>query len=256
MTRVDVSHFNAFCRQIVDQPSVKGMGLKMWDVMLFEVGKVLESCVRMTTEDKFNKIKISVEFKNRTLPFPGETYARHKPIIYMNKRGLIWFYDEVGPGNLGKAQGERNKGKSKTFHPMTEFFHYGNPRWARYLVFLSELKNRKINVRQVLGRAGKSWYQIAQSLGIPIEVSAGVRNAPPFRGRSYVNGRSRKWITANGLFLEIENSAPVLFGTIDGNRILQTAINGRAEYFRRNMRFGVFEDAKEIARAYKSFKFT
>lgn len=249
---IDTSNLNGFCREIARQPAV---GLKTWNVMIYEVAKILENCVRLTTRDRVDRIKKSVAFKNRTLPFPGETYGRHKPVIYVNKHGLIWFYDDAGPGNVGLAQGPRNKGKSKTFHPMTEFFRYGNPRWERYQAFLSELKNRQIDVRGVIGRAAQTWVQMAAAVGINLQNVPGyVSGAAPFKGRTKVHGTGSKRQTGSALLLEMVNQNQIFFGTMDGNRILQTSINGRYRYFQESMKRGVFDDVKQVAARYKGLK--
>lgn len=239
---VDTSNFNSFCRRIAAQP----LGLKAWDVMLYEVGKVLESCVHLTTREKVDQIQRSVEFKNRTLRFG--TKGSGPAIIYFTKAGVGWFADEPGDGYEGVAKGRKVGGK--TFHPMTEFFHYGNPRWERYQAFLQQLKNKEINVREVTARAGQSWVQIADSLGLQINAPAYVRNAPGFRGVKHINGMSKKAVSAGKLFLEMKNVAPLLLGTIDGNRILQTSINGRYKYFLTSFRKGAFDDVATVARQY------
>lgn len=239
---VDTSNFNAFCRHIARQP----LGVKTWDVMLYEVGKVLEGCVRLTTQEKADRIRRSVEFKNRTLRFG--TKGSGPAIIYISKKGIVWFADEPGAGYEGIAQGRKVGGK--TFHPMTEFFRYGNPRWERYQDFLQQLKNKQIDVRQVMGRAAQSWVQIADSLGLQINAPAYVRNAPGFRGVKHINGVSKRAMSGDKLFIEMKNLAPILLGTIDGNRILQTSINGRYKYFQQSLRRGVFEDVATIARRY------
>lgn len=240
--RVDTSNFNGFCRQIAARP----LGLKVWDVMLYEVGKVLESCVRLTTREQVDKIKRSVEFKNRTLRFGAK--GSGPAIIYVTKKGVVWFADEPGAGYEGIAQGRKAGGK--TFHPMTERFHYGNPRWARYQEMLAQLRNKQIDVRMVIGRAGQSWVQIADSLGLRINAPDYVRNAPSFRGAKRINGVSKKAMSADKLFLEMKNFAPILLGTMDGDRILQTSINGRASYFRKSVEEGVFENVAQVARQY------
>lgn len=240
-TTIDLSRFNDVCKELS-----RGSGTPIWNVILFEVSRILGRCVQLTTEDKFDKIKTSVEFKNRRLYHEGST----APLIYFNKKGLGWFLDEPGPGNEGKATGVKVGGM--TFHPMTEFYRYSDERWGRYQVLLQELQGKQIDVKGVLGRAGQSWVQIGSSLGLELFPTppAYVRNAPPFKGTAHVNGRSIKSETANGLELRLINSAPILLGTIDGNRILQTAVNGRIAAFRTNFRTKVFEDVAERAKRY------
>lgn len=236
---VDTSNLNAFCKKIAATP---GLGVKAWDVMLYEVGKILESCVRLTTREKVDKIRRSIAFKNRTLNEKGS----RTPILYFTKAGLGWFLDAPGEGYEGVAKGRKIGGK--TFHPTTEFFHYGNPRWARYQSFLAQLKDKQIDVREVIGRAGKSWVQMADDAGIALTGIPGyVRNARPFKGNTKVHGFAAQ---SRGLWLKMTNQHSLLLGTIDGNRILQTSINGRYKYFLKNMEHAVFEDVKTVARAY------
>lgn len=240
---VDTSQLNSFCKKIAATP---GLGVNAWDVMLHEVKAILEMCVSKTTRANAAKIKRSIEFKNRSLNESGS----RKPIIYFNKAGLGWYLDEPGPGNEGLAKGRKVGGK--TFHPMTEFFRYGNPRWDRYQAMLQVLKDKQINVRDVMGRSGQSWVQMAESAGIHLDgIPSYVRNAPPYKGRSKVHGFSSM---SKGLWLHMTNQAQIVLGTIDGNRILQSSINGREKYFAENMRRGVFRDVKEVARAYPSLK--
>lgn len=219
-------------------------GTAMWPVLLSETGRVLEACVRGTTRDASERITRSIEFKNRELRALDKS-----PIISITKRGVIWYVDEPGFEYEGRARGRKVAGK--TFHPMTEFFHYSDARWQRYQAALVKLKEAYINPRDVIGRAAHSWVQIADSLGLTIEAPEYVRRPQPFHGHIYANGSSRRTETADTLFVDIFNANPVLLNTIDGNRILQRAINGRIEYFRKNMETGVFNDLKTRAERYR-----
>lgn len=235
------NNLTSFCQEVARNTP----GVRYWDAMLFEVGKVLEGCVRLTLGNKF-KIARSVEAKNRTL---NESGSKRSPIIYVTKAGLIWFADYPGPGYEGVAEG-RKTGTGKTFHPMSEFFHYGQPRWTRYQQSLLDLKNKQIEVRMVMGRAAQSWVQIADSLGVRINVPGYVRDAVPFKGKKHVNGFSRTIRTMNGALLEMQNVNPVLLGTIDGGRILRTSILGREKYFRHGISEAYINDVKTIAHRY------
>lgn len=218
-------------------------GTEVWPVILSETGHVLEGCVRGTTRDSVDRITRSVEFKNRELRAPDKS-----PVISITKKGVIWYVDEPGPGNEGRARGRKVAGK--TFHPMTEHLKYSDERWARFQAAMRELEAKVIDPRDVIGRAAHSWVQIAESLGLNIEAPQYVRQPKPFHGRIYPNGSSRKTQTVDSIFVDIINSNPVLLSTIDGNRILQRAINGRIEFFRRNMEKGVFDDLKVRAQRY------
>jgi hypothetical protein len=235
---VDTSNFS---RSIRGLSEISGAPIQ--SVLLSETGHILERCVQLTTREKADRIERSVEFHNRTLKD-----GSGKPIIYITKSGVSWFLDDPGAGNEGRAQGRIIGGK--TFHPMTELFHYGDQRWLRYQEFLNQLKAKHIDFREVIGRVALSWVQIGESLGIDVPAPGYVKNAPPFRGRAYVDGSGQKIQSTEGFFLEIRNRNPVLLSTIDGFRVLQTAISGRAAYFDQNLRRGVFNDLKERASRY------
>lgn len=244
---VDTSNLNGFCKRIAATP---GLGVNAWDVMLFEVGKILERCVDLTTRDRVNKIKTSIAFKNRTL-FSGK--GTKSPVIYITKAGIAWYADYPGEGFEGVAKG-RKTGSGKTFHPMTEFFHYGNPRWGRYQEMLQQLKDKQIDVRGVIGRAGQTWVQMAEAAGIRLNgIPEYVRAAAPFKGNAKRHGFAEQ---SRGMWLKMTNVGKVVLGTIDGNRILQTSINGRYSYFRKMMQAGVFEDVKAVARQYSGLVVT
>jgi hypothetical protein len=243
MTVVDTSDFSRFTTQISAR-----IGLAPWDVMLAEVGKVLDRCVELTTREKVDRIKRSIAFRNRT-------YRPNKSgpaILYFTKKGIGWFWDEPGPGNENKAKGKRVAGG--TFHPMTEFFHYGQDRWQRYQDVVAQLTANQIDVRDVIGRGAQSWVQIGQAIGVQVNAPGYVRDAIPWKGIPHINGRAYSTKTPDGIFVDLVNTAPLLLGTIDGNRILQTAINGRIAYFEQNLRRGVFDQVAQIARAYPSLR--
>jgi hypothetical protein len=237
---VDISQFSAFTNELS-----RMSGTSQLAVMLHEIERILAECVRLTTRENVDKIKRSVEFKNRTLR-PSKSGPA---IIYITKKGVIWFADEPGPGNEGIAAGRTSDGK--TFHPMSEHFHYSDSRWNRFQGFMSQLEANQIVVRDVIGRAGQSWVQCGHALGLDVEAPAYVKNAPGFKGHSYLNGTGSRGETAKGIFAEIRNESPILLGTLPGHRILQTAVNGRAAAFEIRMRKGVFDDVKERARLYK-----
>lgn len=241
---INTSNLTGFCQEVARHTP----GVRFWDAMIHEVGKVMEGCVRLTLGDK-RKITKSVEYQNRML----NEGTKRKPILYVTKSGLVWFADYPGTQYAGVAKG-RKTGSGKTFHPMTEFFHYGQPRWLRYQQFLADLRNKQVEVRMVMGRAAQSWVQIADSLGIRIDVPAYVRNAVPFKGRRHVNGTSRTIRSINGAMIEMTNVNPVLLGTIDGARILRTSIVGREKYFRHGITEGYLSDVRATAARFQGLK--
>ncbi len=244
MVTVDTSQLNAVCKKIAATP---GLGLTAWKVLKAEAGKVLEGAVRNTLRDSSaRKVERSIKFKNRTL-FDRSSKA---PVIYFNLQGVGWFLDRPGDQYLGLAKGR--KVGDRTFHPMTEFFKYSDDRWGRYQSLLSILKQKQIDPKDVLARAAQSWVQMAESAGIQLSGVPGyVRNAPAFKGNAKIHGYAQE---LPGTEIRFINQATVMLGTFNGERILESAITGRLQYFQQQLKRGVFEDVKNVVRSYPSLK--
>lgn len=244
---VDTRAFNQMVRELS-----KMSGAPVKQVILAETGKILENCVSSTPVRSAQAIERSVRFQNRNLwedaQWPPK--ARGNVVVSITKTGAPWFVDEPGPQYSGVAQGR--KVGSKTFHPM-EFFHWSRARWARYQNALSILRTKQQNLGNALGSRGlaaHSWWQIAASLGIQINVPAYVRNARPRNGQVYINGMGQKFETPTSFFVEIANNNPTLVGKLGGAGILTRAIQRRITHFGINVAKAVFNDLKRRARLY------
>jgi hypothetical protein len=117
-------------------------------------------------------------------------------------------------------------------------------------------KISKPQMQELLRRRGlakQSWLAIARQLGVPIQAPAYVTKATVM-GKAYdqqVSTSERRG--GSRVTLIIENSMQAAVKSM-GRVALLKAINGRAAYFRNNLRRGVFSKVSAIAKKYPGLK--
>ena len=117
-------------------------------------------------------------------------------------------------------------------------------------------KISKEQMQELLKRRGlskQSWLAIGNKLGLSLDAPAYVKKAQ-VKGKLYDQQVSVSEKKVNGLFtLILENS---MFATIAsrGRYALIKAINGRASYFRRNLKRDVFNKVSSIATKYPGLR--
>jgi hypothetical protein len=250
---VDTSEAVKVCREL---SQLSGTSLPA--VMLTETGRILSRCIGLTRSAKTETIKRQVAFHNRNLwEETSDPKRRHgAPIVSFTKAGTGWFIDESNA-----RPGQEPKGKrigSKSFHLMTEFFHWSNARWARYQRALEIMRAKTRSLTRALGSRGlaaHSWWKIGLTLGVTgamDDVPNFVRNAAPVNGRERPDTRAFRKLSGPGnLLIEFENlNAPLVKG-LGGARILQRAIDGRIGYFNTSMARGAFDDVRRAAQRYR-----
>ena len=102
------------------------------------------------------------------------------------------------------------------------------------------------------GLARQGWWQFGRLLAFAVKVPAFVTRAKPSDGKEYPAAESFRVINTFGRYIiRIRTERPTLLVPfVGGERALRRAMNGRAAYFRRNLKHGVFNDVKTIARRY------
>lgn len=239
----------------------RNVGKPLEQVILFEGAKILGQCIQKTPARARDKIRRQVEFRNRTLWSNGDPERpkdRGSFVAGFGKHGEGWLFEtsNFGEGKFSR-KGYRPKFRgSKTFHPM-EFFHWSDPRWARWQSHLAAIQAKLHNVAQHLRSQGVSkatWLSVARDLGIEHLVTPAppgyVKNAVSRDGRVYKHGYGRKLSSAAAFYIELENNSNLVLSRLDGSAILQRAVNGRRSFFLRNVELGVFETAANISRRY------
>lgn len=228
-------------------------GAPIQAVVIERAGHVLENCVRYSPVRSAGQIETSVKFRNRNLWENSQLpRLRGDPIVSITKSQVAWYvedstYDGRGPAPAGK------KVHGKTFHIMNDRYRWSDARWARFQARLSELQSKQTDLvaaKQSRGIMAHSWYQIAQALGIEIDVPDYVKTARPLNGQIYEDGTARKFTTPDGFFVELINSNPILINRLHGANILSRAVQATINQFTIDMEKGVFQDIKTRASRY------
>jgi len=111
---------------------------------------------------------------------------------------------------------------------------------------MQELLNRR-------GLAKQSWLAIGEKLSLILNAPAYVRNAK-VKGQRYDQKVKVSEKKVGGLFtLILENKMQTTVKSLGRSAILK-AINGRASYFKRNLKSGVFNKVGTIAKKYPGLK--
>jgi len=117
-------------------------------------------------------------------------------------------------------------------------------------------KITKEKMQELLRRRGlakQSWMAIAESLGLPINAPAYVQKATVKQKPYPQKVKSEQKGKRGNFFIRISNSMITMINA-NGKGALAKAINGRAGYFTRNMKKGVFGKWQEIAKKYPGLK--
>lgn len=195
------------------------------EVLVHEVGKVIEAAAEFTPALQVSKLKARREaalFSSQ----PASLYSpkRSRRGVKITKNGFIAYY-------------LRNR--------------YPNALWSAIAARRKASLARAIKAR---GLAKKSWWEIANALGITITVPSYVTKAVASTGRDYAGNVAVKLFRTKGkLGITITNSQPTV-NAIGGARALQRAIDGRTKFFIQNVAHGVFKDVAQIARKYPGMK--
>ena len=215
-------------------------GTPVKQVILSETARVLARCIQLTPKRAAERIRTTVEYRNRNLwsnGDPANWRLRGDPVVSITKKGTVFFVDRSTyvPGR-GRTKPRGKRIGEKTFHDMNGFFRWSQERWSRYELFLADMRNKAIDVKKAVAASGlakASWLQIAFHLGLGDQVNAPayVRYARPSNGKVYVNGTARKFESPTEFYVEIANNHPTVVGQFNGASILQRAINGRLGYF-------------------------
>lgn len=220
--RVDTSKINSMFREIARKVRVPPE-----EIMIYEVGKILEAWLRFIPAADASKIRLSYE----EAVFSAQPASLYTPKsgragVKLTKRGFVrYFLLNHYPDALWNAMSGRRK--------------------ASLL--------RRLGAR---GLAKQSVLQIADRLGIKISAPGYVATALASTGKRYPENTAVRLQRRTGLLqISFENSQPTINQErVGGRRALQRAIDGRVKYFMTNMARGVFDDVKNIAKRYPGMK--
>jgi hypothetical protein len=116
-----------------------------------------------------------------------------------------------------------------------------------------QIKNSIAKRKEARGLAKKSWLQVAESLGISISVPAYVEKAKTTGGDYPQNATGAEKTDGSGFFIELTNSRTYSASVRDA---IRAAMRGRTNFFKKNLRLGVFKKTSDIAAKYPGIKAT
>ena len=116
-----------------------------------------------------------------------------------------------------------------------------------------QIKNSIAKRKEARGLAKKSWMQVAESLGISISVPAYVEKAKTTGGDYPQNATGAEKTDGSGFFIELTNSRTYSASVRDA---IRAAMRGRTNFFKKNLRLGVFKKTSDIAAKYPGIKAT
>ena len=114
-----------------------------------------------------------------------------------------------------------------------------------------QIKNSIKRRKDARGLSKKSWVQIAEKLGIEISVPNYVAKATSKGGDYPENAQGFEKQEGNAFYIQITNSRTYSPSVRDA---LRAAMRGRTNFFKKNLRLGVFQKTSEIAARYPGLK--
>lgn len=215
--KVDTRPFNALC----DQLSKLVPSVKVEQIVDGEVGKTLEGAVRNTKVASASRIKKRYD---EFVPLGMDAYSPKQIRRFGNLKGnnLVYYMEN----------------------------RYPNALWSRLRARRVQLIAR---LRQARGLARRSWLDIADQMGLQIDVPGYVRTAVATTGKTYRNTSAKRSRNKGGYSVRIINAQPTAINT-NAARAIQRAMDGRSKYFLRQCEHGVFGDVAKVAKAYPGFK--
>lgn len=215
--KVNTGQFNAMCEQLSKLAATPHL-----KVVRSEVGSVLEKASEYTRKASAGKIR-----------------SRYQDFVPMGM-------DSYSPKSV-RRYGGNLRGNNLVYYMQNK---YPNELWNALKARRRLLVERTLAAR---GLAKKSWLEIAEALGIQIDVPDYVRSAMPKTGKQYTNAKVKQTISKDKIQIDISTAQPTV-NAIGGAGALARAMKGRIQYFNRNAEHAVFADVKRIAKAYPGLK--
>ena len=125
---------------------------------------------------------------------------------------------------------------------------YPDSLWAALQL---QIKNSIKRRKDSRGLSKKSWVQVAEKLGISISTPNYVAKATTKDGDYPENAQGSEKQDGNAFHIEITNSRTYSPSVRDS---LRAAMRGRTNFFKKNLRLGVFQKTSEITARYPGLK--
>jgi len=231
-----------------------------------EAARIVERAIEYTPAAKPKKGQVSAKDEaeriHRTYGDRANEGDGSAKISVTKANGKVWWMEK--DDRYVDKDRPRTVARVPHFHRMNDPRRRWNPqRWSAYRQLemrrqqAIQQEQRRISddrkaVKKARGLSKNSWYQIGRALHLPMRgIPNYVINASPSTGKVYVNGTGQEHGAGKKFFLVLENRYPALTlpkrPGMNGNNILQRAINTRLKAFEVNMQRGVYQDMKARA---------
>jgi hypothetical protein len=257
--KVDTSVFAALCRNLA---TISGKEFE--PVVMLQIGQLMKACIAITPVRPEGQVTKYASRSANHIEFADGTiisnWSRGFPLA---GEGVEMFLDLsnfdpskfTGPKSAAKRKAPTLRG-GMSWHMMNaDDRHWSAERWARWQTRIAERpaeKRRRVQAALASrGLAKKSWWQIADALGIdPGIAPAYVRNAKSPDGKEYQDGFANKMVMGAAYVVQLINQNHLIAGKLNGEWILERAMVSRAKAYNRDLALGVFADVKRRAQRY------
>jgi len=143
----------------------------------------------------------------------------------------------------------------KSWHAMNDANrHWSGPRFAKFEKLDAErvavMNRRYLEALSARGLAHKTWNEIAELLGLSLDIPKWVKNAKDPKGRHFQEALATTIIDQAVCIVEFVNSNPLVVGRLRGEEVLAGALRDREKAFMIDMQKGVFDDVVRRAQRY------
>lgn len=251
MKELDTSQFDSYVRQLS-----KKLDVELPRVVDAEAASVLKIAASKHKPAKAAKVKQNTRFREMSRIESG---LGKITVNKQTNRGRVWFDNGNGKWkNIGDWNGKKaNYDKS--------IFRLSKGDWKASRKLWNEGKRgAKTAIDKALksrGLAGQSWLKLIRKLGFAFEslsplstkVPAVTPNAIARTGRTYANEFVNKVKLGSNYLLTLINKSPLTIKN-KGRSKLKSAMAKRKAFFKRNLKDGAFDNAKEAAAKYPGIK--
>ena len=114
-----------------------------------------------------------------------------------------------------------------------------------------QIKDSIARRKAARGLSKKSWQQAAQKLGLDLAVPNYVAQATTPKGDYPENATASERNDGKSFFIQVTNSRTYSPSVLDA---IRAAMRGRTNFFKKNMKLGVFRETSKIAAKYPGLK--
>lgn len=266
---IDTSNLSLMIRSLSEMANPSDPDSVTKPVIRALTAKVLSKAISLTPAAKEESIIRSLNHKNSRIGIKGGPKLTKN--VQEGTGGKVWLISEStwtkcnwGRKNKNGELSDKIQGSTQlpkklpgglAIHLIASNRRHNDRRWALYLELEARLKEDQISKETALKSRGltkSTWLQIAKALGIDLKnVGELATEATTFRGKAVpLVGSGVELAEAAAFYIDIANSSSVLTRSrnVDGNRILQRAIEFQYNRFLKDLDNAIFEDLKRRSR--------